>query len=64
MGKGRYLPPFVAAWATNLIFGLVGAVLLFYRAKNREIPTFKTLLYRFRARRAGSSGLTSPQPSI
>jgi lipopolysaccharide export LptBFGC system permease protein LptF len=54
MGKGRYLPPFIAAWATNFIFAGVGAALLFYRAKNREIPTFKTLMSRYRARRSST----------
>lgn len=52
LGQAGRVPPFIAAWATNFIFGLVGAGLLFFRARNREIPTPKVLLSRWRANRA------------
>ncbi len=54
-GQGGYLPPALAAWGTNLVFGLIGAVLLWARARNRELPTLKTLLSRRRARRAAAN---------
>ena len=47
-GQGGYLPPIVAAWGTNFVFGLVGAILLWARARNREIPTVKSLLAKLR----------------
>lgn len=52
LGQGGYVPPFIAAWATNLIFSAIGVFLLIYRARNRELPTLKVLLSRFRARKA------------
>ena len=55
-GQAGILPPFLAAWGTNFIFGGVGAVLLWARAKNRELPTPKNLLSRLRARRATVAG--------
>ncbi len=58
-GQGGYLPPALAAWGTNLIFGSVGAVLLWVRARNRELPTLKSLLGRRRARRAMRSAVTA-----
>jgi len=39
LGQGAHLHPFAAAWATNAIFGGIGATLLYYRARNREIPS-------------------------
>jgi lipopolysaccharide export system permease protein len=54
-GQAGILPPFLAAWATNFIFGAVGAVLLWSRARNRELPTPKILLSRFRARRTAAA---------
>lgn len=51
-GQGGYLPPALAAWGTNLVFGLIGGALLWARARNREIPTLKSLLNRRRAKKA------------
>ncbi len=36
LGQGSRMPPFAAAWATNILFGLIGLNLLFLRARNRE----------------------------
>lgn len=36
-GEGGYLPPMTAAWLANALFAGVGAVLLYYRARNRDI---------------------------
>lgn len=47
-GQGGYLPPALAAWGTNLIFGSIGAVLLWARVRNRELPSLKRLLARRR----------------
>jgi lipopolysaccharide export LptBFGC system permease protein LptF len=44
LGKGARLDPMAAAWLPNLIFFLVGLVLLFYRATNRDFP--KLLFWR------------------
>jgi lipopolysaccharide export system permease protein len=38
LGEGARIPSWAAAWTPNLIFGGVGAVLLYYRATNREPP--------------------------
>lgn len=51
-GQAGILPPFWAAWGTNLVFGAVGAALLWSRARNRELPTPRVILSRLRARRA------------
>jgi lipopolysaccharide export system permease protein len=38
LGEGARIPNWAAAWTPNLIFGLIGLVLLYYRATNREPP--------------------------
>lgn len=43
MGHTAAVSPFVAAWTTNVIVACVGLVLLWYRAKNRDLPTLKSL---------------------
>ena len=40
LGKGDRIPASFAAWASNLIFALVGFYLLWLRANNRELPKF------------------------
>jgi lipopolysaccharide export system permease protein len=40
LGEGDRVSPFVAAWAPNLIFLVVGLYLLRLRATNREAPSF------------------------
>ena len=37
LGQSASLPPLIAAWATNLIFGGIGGYLLWCRARNKEI---------------------------
>ena len=36
-GEGGYLSPVAAAWMSNALFAGVGAVLLYYRARNRDV---------------------------
>lgn len=43
MGHTAAVPPFVAAWTTNVFVALIGLILLRYRAKNRDLPTLKSL---------------------
>jgi LPS export ABC transporter permease LptG len=38
LGEGARIPNWAAAWTPNIIFGLIGLVLLYYRATNREPP--------------------------
>ncbi len=40
LGEGDRVSPFVAAWAPNLIFLVIGLYLLRLRATNREAPSF------------------------
>lgn len=44
MGHSNRMPPFFAASLTNILVGSTGLVLLWFRARNREIPKLKTLL--------------------
>jgi len=44
-GEGNYLPPFVAAWGTNLILGATGLVLFWFRSKNRRAPSLNPLTW-------------------
>ena len=38
LGEGARVPTWVAAWTPNMIFGVIGLILLYYRATNREPP--------------------------
>jgi lipopolysaccharide export system permease protein len=38
LGEGARIPNWAAAWTPNIIFGMIGLVLLYYRATNREPP--------------------------
>ena len=38
LGEGARIPDWVAAWTPNVLFGLLGLVLLYFRATNREPP--------------------------
>ena len=40
LGEGARIPTWAAAWIPNTFFALVGLVLLYYRATNREPPRF------------------------
>lgn len=54
-GQAGKMPPFLAAWITNFLFGGVGAVLLWSRARNRDLPKPKAILARlFGLRRAAA----------
>jgi len=44
MGHSDRMSPFVAAWLTNILVGITGLVLLWLKARNREVPKVKTLL--------------------
>jgi lipopolysaccharide export LptBFGC system permease protein LptF len=43
LGEGDRVSPFVAAWAPNLTFLVVGIYLLHLRATNRETPSFNPI---------------------
>jgi lipopolysaccharide export LptBFGC system permease protein LptF len=38
LGEGARIPDWAAAWTPNVLFGMLGLVLLYYRATNREPP--------------------------
>lgn len=44
LGKGARLDPMLAAWLPQLTFFLIGLVLLWFRATNRDLP--KLLFWR------------------
>ena len=44
MGHGGGIAPVLAAWTTNFVIGAIGVFLLWFRARNREIPKLKDLL--------------------
>ncbi len=48
MGHSGAMPPFLAAWLTNVLVAVVGLVLLWFRARNRELPKLKSLFQRRR----------------
>ncbi|NNE93728.1 MAG: YjgP/YjgQ family permease [Verrucomicrobiales bacterium] len=45
MGQASLIPPWFAAWGNNLMFAGVGATLLWFRARNREIPKFSQVVH-------------------
>jgi len=47
LGEGDHIPAWIAAWAPNIAFTILGLYLLYLRASNREPPSF----HLFRARR-------------
>ncbi len=51
LGQAAYIPAGLAAWGNNLIFALVGCILLWFRARNREVPKLKTLIRRLFSRK-------------
>ena len=56
LGHRGALPPFIAAWGTNFLVAALGVFLLWFRARNRDIPKVKevvqTLIIRFGANRS------------
>jgi lipopolysaccharide export system permease protein len=50
MGHSDRMSPFLAAWLTNILVGVTGLILLWLKARNREIPKVKTLLRTFTRR--------------
>jgi lipopolysaccharide export LptBFGC system permease protein LptF len=38
LGEGERVSGWVAAWTANILFGLLGLILLYFRATNREPP--------------------------
>lgn len=47
LGQRGTFNPFFAAWGTNLFVALIGTFMLWFRARNREVPKLQELL-RFR----------------
>ena len=46
LGEGARVPAAVAAWTPNLLFAAIGSFLLYFRATNREPPSFNPLAAR------------------
>ncbi|MEP7013907.1 MAG: LptF/LptG family permease [Verrucomicrobiota bacterium] len=46
LGEGDRIPPWMAAWTPNLLFGAIGLYLLYLRASNREGLGFHLLVPR------------------
>jgi LPS export ABC transporter permease LptG len=46
LGEGARISNWAAAWTPNLIFGLLGLILLYFRATNREPPRLSFLRQR------------------
>ncbi len=44
MGHSSRMPPFFAAWTTNIVIGTVGFAMLWIKAQNREVPKIRTLI--------------------
>jgi lipopolysaccharide export LptBFGC system permease protein LptF len=38
LGEGERIPDWAAAWTPNILFAVLGLILLYYRATNREPP--------------------------
>ena len=51
LGEGNRVPPWVAAWTPNLLFGMIGGLLLWVRSTNRDLRA----LNPFSARRLAAS---------
>jgi hypothetical protein len=43
LGKGARIPPMMAAWSPDILFGIIGVYLLWLRSNNRELPSLKML---------------------
>jgi lipopolysaccharide export system permease protein len=43
LGEGSRIPTWAAAWTPNIIFGVIGLILLYYKATNREPPRLNIL---------------------
>lgn len=54
LGKRGDLAPGISAWGVNISFGLVGAIILYFRAKNRDFPSPRRMLDRWRWHRANA----------
>jgi LPS export ABC transporter permease LptG len=46
LGEGDHIPAWIAAWAPNIAFTILGVYLLYLRASNREPPSFRLLRAR------------------
>jgi lipopolysaccharide export system permease protein len=40
LGKGMRVDPFLAPWLPNIILGILGILLLWFRSTNRQLPSF------------------------
>ena len=61
MGHSGRMPPFFAAWLTNILVTAVGLVLLWFRARNRDLPKIRSLFQWKRGRSSSSAnGVGAP----
>ena len=44
LGNRGVLSPFLAAWSTNFLVAALGVFLLWFRARNRDIPSIKEVV--------------------
>jgi len=48
LGKGNRINPTWGPWIPDIVFGLVGIILLWFRSTNRDLPSFSLSLFRKR----------------
>ena len=46
LGEGNRIPPWTAAWGPNLVFALVGMLLLYVRTTNRDLQSLNPFRWR------------------
>jgi len=46
LGEGDHVPAWIAAWAPNIVFAVIGLYLFYLRASNREPPSFRLFTAR------------------
>lgn len=51
LGKGMKIAPWLAVWMPHLIVGAVGAVLFYYRSRNRDLPSLSWLTQMFKPKK-------------
>ena len=63
MAKGQLLPPWLAVWLPNILLGLAGAALLFWRARSADKPLTLSLPARWKpVSRVTATGAASTAP--
>ena len=50
LGKGNRIDPTWSAWIPDVVFGLVGLMLLWFRSTNRDMPKFSFSIFKKKSR--------------